>query len=46
MHACVQFVLCAAHMRHGHSLSSNNWFSILLALQHVLLWIKLHYYAR
>ncbi|GIL53385.1 hypothetical protein Vafri_9025 [Volvox africanus] len=34
-----------AHIRCG-SLPSSAWFSGALALQHVLLWSKLHYYAR
>jgi hypothetical protein len=37
--------LWAAHVRCG-SLPNAAWFSSALALQHVLLWSKLHYYAR
>ena len=38
-------VLWAAHVRCG-SMPGAAWFSGALALQHVLLWSKLHYYAR
>ncbi|GFR50461.1 hypothetical protein Agub_g12683, partial [Astrephomene gubernaculifera] len=37
--------LWAVHVRCG-SMPASSWFSGALALQHVLLWSKLHYYAR
>jgi hypothetical protein len=42
---CLALMLWAVHVRCG-SLPYSAWFSGALALQHVLLWSKLHYYAR
>ena len=41
----LSLTIWALHIRLG-PLPGSSWFSILLALQHVLLWTKLHYYAR
>lgn len=39
-----QFVISLLYMHRQHIHQS--WFSVIIAVQHILLWSKLHYFAR
>lgn len=40
----LQIVICVLHLQRDYV--DEGWFSVLVACQHVLMWTKLHYFAK
>lgn len=43
-HPHTQSLICIIHLRHDGV--DDSWFCVLMAVQHIFLWSKMHYFAR